>query len=39
LHADLETFRKALKITFDASDLADFMKQNFGKGAGSSNGE
>jgi uncharacterized membrane protein affecting hemolysin expression len=39
LHADLVKLRKALKITFDATDLADFMKQNFGKGAGSSNGE
>jgi hypothetical protein len=28
-----------LKITFDASDLADFMKKNFGKGDSSSNGE
>jgi uncharacterized membrane protein affecting hemolysin expression len=39
LHADLVKLRKGLKITFDASDLADFMKQNFRKGAGSSNGE
>jgi hypothetical protein len=39
LHADLVKLRKGLKITFDASDLADFMKQNFGKGAGSSNSE
>jgi serine/threonine protein kinase len=39
LHADLVKLRKGLKITFDASDLADFMKQSFGKGAGSSNGE
>jgi uncharacterized membrane protein affecting hemolysin expression len=39
LHADLVKLRKGLKITFDASDLADFMKQNFGKGASSSNGE
>jgi serine/threonine protein kinase len=39
LHADLVKLRKALKITFDASDLADFMKQNFRKGGGSSNGE
>jgi len=39
VHADFVKLRKGLKITFDASDLADFMKQNFGKGAGSSNGE
>jgi len=39
VHADLVKLRKGLKITFDASDLSDFMKQNFGKGAGSSNGE
>jgi len=36
LHADLETFRKALKITFNASDLARFMKENFGKDNNSS---
>jgi hypothetical protein len=39
LHADLVKLRKGLKITFDASDLADFMKQNFGKDASSSNQE
>ena len=39
LHADLVKLRKGLKITFDASDLADFMKKSFGEGASSSNGE
>jgi hypothetical protein len=37
LHADLETFRKGLKITFNASDLARFMKENFDKDNNSSN--
>ncbi len=32
LHADLVKLRKGLKITFDASDLANFMKKNFGEG-------
>jgi serine/threonine protein kinase len=36
LHADLETLRKGLKITFNASDLARFMKENFGKDNNSS---
>jgi uncharacterized membrane protein affecting hemolysin expression len=39
LHADLVKLRKGLKITFDASDLADFMKENFGEGASSSSEE
>ena len=29
LYADLAAFKKKLQITFDASDLADFMKKNF----------
>jgi uncharacterized membrane protein affecting hemolysin expression len=29
LYADLVAFKNELKITFDASDLADFMKKNF----------
>jgi serine/threonine protein kinase len=29
LYDDLATFKKELKITLDASDLADFMKTNF----------
>jgi serine/threonine protein kinase len=29
LYDDLDTFKKELKITLDASDLADFMKTNF----------
>jgi predicted Ser/Thr protein kinase len=29
IYADLATFKKELHITFDASDLADFMKKNF----------
>jgi predicted Ser/Thr protein kinase len=37
LHADLETLRKGLKITFNASDLARFMKENFDKDDNSSN--
>jgi len=37
LHADLVALRKGLKITFDASDLADFMKKSFGEGDSSSN--
>jgi len=37
LHADLVALRKGLKITFDASDLADFMKKSFGEGDNSSN--
>jgi serine/threonine protein kinase len=32
LHADLVKLRKGLKITFDASDLANFMKKNFSEG-------
>ena len=37
LHVDLVALRKGLKITFDASDLADFMKKSFGEGDSSSN--
>jgi len=37
LHTDLVALRKGLKITFDASDLADFMKKSFGEGDSSSN--
>jgi serine/threonine-protein kinase len=37
LHADLVALRKGLKITFDASDLADFMKKSFGEDDSSSN--
>ena len=37
LHVDLLAIRKGLKITFDASDLADFMKKSFGEGDSSSN--
>jgi hypothetical protein len=29
VYADLVAFKKELQITFDASDLADFMKKNF----------
>ena len=32
LHADIVSLRKGLKITFYASDLANFMKKNFGEG-------
>ncbi len=37
LHVDLVALRKGLKITFDASDLADFMKKSFGEDDSSSN--
>jgi serine/threonine protein kinase len=33
LHSDLVALKKELKITFDASDLSDFMKRNFGEGS------
>ncbi len=32
VYADLTALKKELKITFDASDLADFMKKNFKEG-------
>jgi len=32
LHADMVSLRKGLKITFDASDLANFMKKHFSEG-------
>jgi hypothetical protein len=31
LYDDLAAFKKEHKLTFDASDLADFMKTNFKK--------
>jgi serine/threonine protein kinase len=37
LYDDLAAFKKELKITFDASDLADFMKTNFKESDTSSN--
>jgi serine/threonine protein kinase/uncharacterized membrane protein affecting hemolysin expression len=37
LYADLIAFKKGLKITFDDSDLADFMKKNFKEGGNFSN--
>jgi serine/threonine protein kinase len=39
LHADLEALRKGLRITFDASDLANFMKENFSKDSDLPNAE
>ena len=36
LYDDLAAFKKEFKITFDASDLADFMKTNFKKSDASS---
>jgi hypothetical protein len=29
LYADLAAFKKEFKISFDTSDLADYMKKNF----------
>ncbi|NIQ39946.1 MAG: protein kinase [Proteobacteria bacterium] len=37
LYADLAAFRRELKITLDASDLADFMKKSFKETGKSSN--
>jgi len=39
LHADLEALRKGLRITFDASDLVNFMKKNFSKDSDLPNAE
>jgi serine/threonine protein kinase len=36
LYTDLAAFRKEMKITFDASELADFMKKNFEEGGNTS---
>jgi len=36
VYADLAAFKKELQITFDASDLADFMKKNFKESGNSS---
>jgi serine/threonine protein kinase len=36
LYADLTALRRQLGITFDASDLADFMNKNFKEGGSSS---
>ena len=38
LYDDLAAFKKEFKITFDASDLADFMKTNFKENDASSGG-
>jgi serine/threonine protein kinase len=38
LYDDLAAFKREHKITFDASDLADFMKTNFKESDGSSGG-
>jgi serine/threonine protein kinase len=36
VYADLAAFKKELQITFDASDLADFMRENFKESGNSS---